>query len=334
MTERRITDGSIGFTPSMLSCVEAWSAALESAADQNPNIVVLVNDSVASSGLVRFSRRFPDRIINVGIAEQNLVSVAAGLAAAGKIAFVSSAASFLTGRALEQIKVDVAYARANVKLVGQSPGVSYGRLGPTHHAIEDISWISALPGIPVIAPVNPLETMSAVKWAAESPGAVYLRIPRTLYGDTPDEPAVFDFGRATTLQYGRDVTLVATGATAGLAVRAAQRLACDGLDCLVLCMSTVKPLDTETLLDAVGRTAGVITIEDGLVTGLGAAVAAEVVERKPTLVRRIGFRDCFGTVGSDEAILKDAGVDVDQIVIAARELCRYRSGFHEGSNSA
>lgn len=320
MAEHPALSSAEGLTRQPLSCVEAWSIALEAAAIRDQNVMVVVNDSISSAGLGAFLRRFPERVIDVGIAEQNLVSVAAGLSAAGKTVFVSSAASFLTGRALEQIKIDVAYAGANVKLIGQSPGVSYGPLGPTHHAIEDITWMSALPGVPVIAPSNPAETMSAVTWAASWPGCVYLRVPRKLYGDPATSPTAFNFGRATVLRAGRDVTLLATGATTGLAVTAAERLAIEGMDAQVLCMSTVKPLDTDQLLDAACRTAGVVTVEDGLVTGLGASVAAFLSERHPAPIRRIGFHDQFATIGSDDTILRRAGIGVSQIVAAARSL--------------
>lgn len=303
------------------TCVEAWSLAIESVVARDRNVVVLVNDSVGSAGLGEFSKRFPDRLVDVGIAEQNLVSVAAGLSRAGKVAFVSSAASFLTGRALEQIKIDVVYANADVKLIGQSPGVSYGLLGPTHHAIEDISWISALPGVPVIAPSSPAETMAAVMWAASWPGPVYLRIPRQLYGTPSALPMTFSYGQATELRAGGDVALVATGATTGLAVAAAERMAEGGVEAQVIAMSTVKPLDTVRLLHAATSTAGIVTVEDGMVTGLGASVAAFLSERRPTPVRRIGFRDRFASIGEAETALDRAGVTIDAIEDAARSLC-------------
>lgn len=307
------------------NCVQAWAAALETAAAGDPNLLVLVNDSLGSAGLEGFAERFPGRVIDVGIAEQNLVSVASGLSAAGKTVFVSSAASFLTGRALEQVKIDVAYAKANVKLVGQSPGVGYGSLGPTHHALEDLSWMSALPGLPVLAPATAEETASAVRWAAARPGCVYLRVPRRLYGTPLEDPAVFTFGRAALLRAGDDVTLVATGAATGLAVAASDRLALVGIAARVLCMSTVKPLDADRLLDAARRTAGLVTVEDALVTGLGAAVAAFLAEQHPAPVRRIGFRDRFAGFGSDAALMDRAGVTAERIAAAARSLCMRRT---------
>ncbi|MFG2543590.1 transketolase family protein [Streptomyces sp. NPDC048594] len=319
MAEPRAADGVGNYARKASSCREAWSLALESVAARDDRVVVLVNDSIGSAGLGRFVRRFPDRVVDVGIAEQNLVSVAAGLALAGRTVFVSSASSFLA-RALEQIKIDVAYAQADVKLVGQSPGVGYGPLGPTHHAIEDITWMSALPGLPVIAPSNPAETAAAVAWAASRPGCAYLRIPRKLYGTPVGSPDSFTYGQATTVRAGRDVTLVSAGATVGLALAAAEDLAVEGVDARVVAMSTVRPLDSERLLDAATTTAGIVTVEDGLVTGLGGAVAAFLSERCPSPVRRIGFRDAFAGVGDDHALLEQAGIGVAGIAAAARSL--------------
>jgi transketolase len=320
MGEPRAADGIGNSARESSSCLEAWSLALESVAARDGRVVVLVNDSIGSAGLGRFVRRFPDRVVDVGIAEQNLVSVAAGLALSGRKVFVSSASSFLTARALEQIKIDVAYAQADVKLIGQSPGVGYGPLGPTHHAIEDITWMSALPGLPVIAPSNPAETAAAVTWAASQPGCAYLRIPRKLYGTAVRSPDSFTFGRATTVRAGRDVTFVSAGATVGLALAAAEDLAAEGVDARVIAMSTVKPLDTEQLLDAAATTAGIVTVEDGLVTGRGGAVAAFLSERCPSPVRRIGFCDAFAGVGDDQALLEQAGIGATGIAAAARSI--------------
>lgn len=299
------------------TCLDGWSRALEQLAREDPSVLVVVNDSVSSSGLRGFADRHPERVINVGIAEQNLVSVAAGLAHAGKTVFASSAAAFLTGRALEQIKIDVAYARANVTLIGQSPGVGYGPLGITHHAIEDLAWMAALPGMPVIAPTTPEETRASVLWAGRRPGCAYIRVPRALYGDRLTEPSTFTFGAATVLRPGDDVTIVACGATAGLAVAAGDGLARRGVRARVLAMSTVKPLDETALLQALRDTAGIVTVEDGLVAGLGAAVAAFAAEHRPRPMRRIGFRDEFACLGTDEFALSRGGITVDDIVTAA-----------------
>jgi transketolase len=317
---------------SSTSCVEAWGHALVSVAAQRSDVVVVVNDSISSSGLATFAERFPDRLINVGIAEQNLVSVAAGLAFAGKTVFVSSAAAFLTGRALEQIKIDIAYAGANVKLVGQSPGVGYGDLGSTHHAIEDITWMTALPGMAVVAPCNPSEMASAVRWAASSPGCVYLRVPRRTYGAALCSPADFVLGQATVLRQGSDIALLATGAATGLAAEAGDALANLGVEAHVLSISTIKPLDEAAVLDAARTTGRLITIEDGLVCGFGSQVAAVTSERHPVTVRRMGLNDRFAPVGSDTFILEQMGVTVRGIQSVAMSLLG-RGGTWDGSDS-
>ena len=165
-------------SPETYDCRKAWATTLESLAVEDDRIVVVVNDSVGSSNLVGFRQKFPERTVNVGIAEQNMVGVGAGLANGGRIPFVSAAACFLTGRALEQLKADIAYAGFNVKLVGQSSGIAYGELGATHHSIEDFSWLRALKKITVIVPADPFETSEAVKWAAAHEGPVFLRLSR------------------------------------------------------------------------------------------------------------------------------------------------------------
>src|SRR5690625_3869753 len=199
--------------PTLYDCRESWAATIANVADHNPRVVVVVNDSVGSSKLGDFKTHFPDRTIDVGIAEQNMVGVGAGLANGGFIPFISAAGCFLTARALEQIKVDAAYSQYNVKLVGQSPGVAYGDLGPTHHSIEDLAWLRTLPGIVVVAPCDRRETEQAVRWAAQYEGPVYIRVPRMGVPDIHGEDYTFEPGRATTVHDGDDVTVIATGTT-------------------------------------------------------------------------------------------------------------------------
>src|SRR3954466_8954803 len=192
-------------------CRKAFAEELLALAREDERIVAVCNDSVGSSNLVQFGQEFPDRLINVGIAEQDLVGVGAGLANGGMIPFVSAAAPFLTGRALEQIKADVAYSRARVVLCGQSPGMAYGELGPTHHSIEDLSWLRAVADLPVVVPADPNETRAAVRWAATNGGPSYLRIGRHPVPSLSDEPGDFTLGVSTRLRDGDDVTVVAAG---------------------------------------------------------------------------------------------------------------------------
>src|SRR5918998_947877 len=204
-------------------CRNAYVATLAELAKTDHRIVGVVNDSVGSSKLDAFKKAFPDRLINVGIAEQDMVGVAAGLANGGRIPFVSAAASFLTARALEQIKADVAYSNRNVKLCGMSPGMAYGELGPTHHSIEDIAWLRAIDNMTVVVPADPIETAAAMRWAGGFVGPVYVRVSRMAVPEV--HPADYEFvpGRAITLRDGNDVTLISNGTVLWRAMGAAEQ---------------------------------------------------------------------------------------------------------------
>ena len=205
-------------------CRRAFADTLIALAREDERVVAVCNDSVGSSNLTMFKAEFPDRMINVGIAEQDLVGVAAGLANGGLIPFVSAAAPFLTARALEQIKVDVAYSQARVVLCGQSPGMAYGELGPTHHSIEDLSWLRAVAGLPVVVPADPAQTVQAVRWAAANLGPSYLRIPRFPVPDVTPPGSPFLPGQAIQLTDGNDITIIAAGTMVSRALQAAELL--------------------------------------------------------------------------------------------------------------
>ena len=226
----------------------------------------MVNDSVGSSNLKEFKRRFPDRLINVGIAEQNLVGVSAGLASAGKIPFTCGASCFLTGRALEQIKADLAYSRHNVKLCGMSSGMAYGELGPTHHSIEDLAWTRAIANLTVIVPADPVETAAAVRAAAAIDGPVFLRLSRMPVPAVAADAPTFEIGRAAPLRDGRDVTIIAAGVTVARALEAAALLAADGISAAVLNLSTIRPIDREAIAEA-ARRGPIVTVEEHTVYG-------------------------------------------------------------------
>lgn len=304
----------------LFDCRESWAATLADIARAEPRLVAVVNDSVGSSKLVDFQQEFPARTINVGIAEQTMVGVGAGLANAGLIPFVSAAGCFLTARAMEQIKADVAYSRYNVTLVGQSPGVAYGDLGPTHHSIEDFAWMRTLPGMTVLAPSDPLETEQAVRWAAGYDGPVYLRVARMKVPAVHSEDYRFAVGRAVTMREGSDVTVIATGTTVSRAIEAADRLAGQGISARVLSMPTIKPLDEEAVVRAARETAGIVTVEEALVTGLGGAVAEVVVRQAPVPMRFVGFQDSFAPTGSAEWLLDHYGINATGIAEAARSI--------------
>jgi transketolase len=301
-------------------CRDAYAATLAQLAEADSRIVAVVNDSVGSSKLGSFHKQFPDRVINVGIAEQDMVGVAAGLANGGKIPFVSAAACFLTARAMEQIKVDAAYSRHHVVLCGMSPGMAYGELGPTHHSIEDLAWLRTIPGLTVLVPSDPDETAQAVRWAAAHDGPVFIRVSRMGVPDVNPDGYEFIPGKAVTLRDGDDVTLVATGAVVSRALDAADLLAAEGVRARVLSMPTVKPLDDAALIAAARETAGIVTVEEALTTGLGGAVAEVVVREAPTRMRFVGVPDQFAPTGSVEWLLDHFGINAEGVSAAAREL--------------
>jgi transketolase len=301
-------------------CRDAYAATLIELAEADPRIVAVVNDSVGSSKLGGFQKRFPDRLINVGIAEQDMVGVGAGLANGGKIPFVSGAACFLTARAMEQIKVDAAYSRHHMVLCGMSPGMAYGELGPTHHSIEDLGWLRTIPGLTVLVPSDPTETAQAIRWAAGHDGPVFVRVSRMGVPDVNPEGYQLAPGRAVTLRDGDDVTIVATGTVVSRALDAADLLAARGVSARVLSMPSIKPLDDDAILAAARETRGIVTVEEALTTGLGGAVAELVVRHEPVRMRFVGVPDTFAPTGSVEWLLDHFGISADGVAAAAAEL--------------
>lgn len=302
-------------------CRSSYAATLADLARQDPNVVVIVNDSVGSSKLDSFVTEFPSQTVNVGIAEQNMVGVSAGLANGGKVPFVSAAGCFLTGRAMEQVKADLAYSNYHVVLCAQSPGVAYGPLGATHHSIEDVAWMRALPGMTVIVPADPAETEQAVRWAYTHDGPVYIRISRMSVPAVHPDDYVFRPGKAAILREGTDVTIAANGTVLHRALAAADLLAARGIEARVLSVASVKPLDGEAIVSAARETRGIVTVEEGLASGgLGGAVAELVSRTHPTLVASIGLPDTFAPTGSSGWILDHFGMNPDGIAAAAERL--------------
>ncbi|MCL1899714.1 MAG: transketolase family protein, partial [Promicromonosporaceae bacterium] len=239
-------------------CRDAWAATIEDLGASDERVVVVVNDSIGSSKLGGFQQKFPQRTVNVGIAEQNMVGVGNGLANGGKIPFVSAAGSFLSARATEQVKADIAYSQANVKLIAQSPGVAYGDLGPTHHSIEDFAWMRTLPGLTVVAPASPRETEQVIRWAATYDGPVYVRVARMGVPEVYDESYRFEPGKGAVLREGDDVALIATGVTVTRALEAAELLAADGVAARVISLPCIAPLDADLVLAAAPETKAVV----------------------------------------------------------------------------
>ncbi len=303
----------------LFDCRDAFTATLEQVAERDDRIVIVVNDSIGSSKLGGFRKRWPERTINVGIAEQNMVGVGSGLANGGKIPFVSAASCFLTARALEQIKADVAYSNANVKLVGQSPGVGYGELGPTHHSIEDMAWLRLLPNLAVIVPSDPWQTAQAVEAAAAHEGPVFLRITRFGVPKLPrPDNARFEIGKAETLREGTDVAIIGCGVMVTRALEAADRLAAGGVSARVVNMASIAPLD-EAAIRAAADLRAIVTVEEHSIRGgLGGAVAEVVAGYRPCPIRILGFPG-FAPTGSPKFLFEKFGLTSDGIEKAARE---------------
>jgi transketolase len=297
----------------------AFGRALVRFGESIPRLVVLDADLASSTQTRAFSERYPARFVQVGIAEGNMVGVAAGLALAGKIPVAASFACFLTGR-FEQIRVSVAYNRANVKLVGTHAGIGIGEDGYTQMATEDLALMRSLPNLTVVQPADGRETEQAVAWMLGHEGPVYLRLTRQKVADVTPPDRRFEVGRGVVLRDGGDLAIVATGAVVGPALEAAEMLARERVDAAVVNIHTIKPLDAELLREWAGRVGRFLTVEDhGVDGGLGSAVCETVAECVPALVHRHGVRT-FGESGTAEALYRKHGLDAPGIATRARAL--------------
>ena len=304
------------------SCRHAFTAALLKCARTDPSIVAVTSDAKGSVTLGDFEVALPDQFVETGIAEQNAVGISAGLALSGKRVFVCGPASFYSARSFEQVKNDVAYADANVKVIGVSGGVSYGALGSTHHSLHDIAAYRAVPNIAVILPSDRFQTRGVTEFLSTYDRPVYLRLGRAPVPDVYEEGAeCFAFGKAQTLRNGVDCTIVASGETVYHACEAARLLADAGIEATVLDMSCIKPLDVDALVEAADRTGAVVTVEEHSVHGgLGAAVAEVLVQHRPTQMRIRGFPDAFAVSGSSGELFAHYGIDAEGIARAVKEL--------------
>lgn len=306
-------------------CRVAFADTLDALAAADPRVAAVVNDAVGSTRLGAFAKKFPSRFINVGIAEQNMVGVGAGLANGGMVPFVCGASCFLTGRALEQIKADVAYSRTNVKLCGMSSGVAYGELGPTHHSIEDLAWTRAIANLAVVVPADSRETAQAVRAAAAYDGPVFLRLSRMPVPDVHPGSYEFRLGHAPVLRQGKDLAIIANGTMVCRALQAAEHLAADGISARVINMSTIRPLDREAVVAAAEQTGAIVTVEEHSTHGgLGGAVAEVVVSTCPVPMRILGFPGVFAPTGSIEFLFDHFGLNPDGIRTAALEVVANR----------
>ena len=300
---------------------EAYGNALAVVGAKNKNIVVLDADLSKSTKTNVFKEQFPDRFFNVGIAEQNLISVGAGLAAAGKIPFVSSFAMFATGRAFEQIRNAVCYPKLNVKVCATHAGITVGEDGATHQSLEDIACMRVLPNMTVVVPADEAETTSVIEWAANYQGPVYVRLGRAGVDDTT--PAGYQFvpGKSQTLVEGADLTIIACGALVGPAVEVAKELAQAGISARVINMASIKPIDKDAIVKAAQETGAILTAEEhNVLGGLGSAVAEVVVQEAPVPMAFVGVQDSFGESGTPKELMAKYGLTAKDIVAAAKKL--------------
>lgn len=308
------------------SNLDEFAATLLDLARRNRDILVLTSDSRGSGKLGPFSEALPDQLVEVGIAEQNLVGIAAGLASAGKKVFAVSPACFLTARSLEQIKNDVAYSDHPVKLIGISAGVSYGALGSTHHSLHDYAVLRTINNLTIVAPADNLETRQVIRLAANYPRPLYIRFGKQAMRPLHAEGTTLELGKAITLASGSDVTLIATGEPLAAAVQARDLLAAEGISCGVVSMHTLKPLDVETLLHVARTSGAVITVEEHSVYGgLGEACAAVLLEHGVHLPFKIvGLPDEPTVTGSQSEIFTHYGITPEGLANTARHLLQKR----------
>ncbi|QSV47263.1 transketolase family protein [Geobacter benzoatilyticus] len=305
----------------MIATRDAYGQTLAELGEENNSIVVLDADLSGSTKTSTFAKKFPERFFNMGIAEANMVGTAAGLAATGKIPFVSTFAIFAVGRAWEQVRQSVAYPGANVKIVATHGGVTVGEDGGSHQSVEDIAIMRAVPNMTVIVPADGPETSRAIRAAAAYKGPVYVRLGRNKVPTVTPEDVPFEIGKGVQLADGTDVTFVTTGLMTGQAVAAAEALKAEGVSARVVHLATVKPLDGEILLKAARETGAIVTAEEhSIVGGLGGAVAEFLGEHCPTPMKRVGLNDRFGTSGKAEELLKYFGLMPADLAEAAREI--------------
>lgn len=305
---------------------EAYGAALVELGRKNPDVVVLDADLAKSTKTAGFGKEFPARFFDMGIAEQNMIGTAAGLAAAGKVPFASSFAVFATGRVYDQVRNSIAYPRLNVKIAATHAGITVGEDGASHQMVEDIALMRALPNMTVFVPADAVETRAAVMAAAEMDGPVYIRLGRSGVPVLHDENNFkFEPGRAVTLRDGSDVTVVACGIMAAAALEAAEQLAGEGVSVRVLDVHTIKPLDVQAVVDAAKATGAVVTAEEhNIIGGLGSAVTEALAENHPVPVRRVGVQDTFGESGKPAELLEKYGLTPANIIQAVRTVSRGR----------
>lgn len=302
---------------------ESFGMAVTTLAETHPEIVVLDADLAEATKTVVFKKKYPERFIDCGIAECNMIGVAAGLATAGKVPFAASFAMFSAGRAFEQVRNSVGYPKLNVKIVGSHAGISVGEDGATHQCCEDIALMRTIPGMVVLNPSDHYEMLAAVEAALEHHGPVYIRLGRLAVEsfNDPDAGYRFELGKGITVRDGKDITIVATGLMVSEAKKAAEALQGNGINARVINIHTLKPLDRDIIVKAAKETGRLVTVEEhSIIGGLGEAVAGVLCEECPVPLTRIGVNDCFGHSGPAPALLKEFGLSAENIAETVKKV--------------
>lgn len=298
---------------------DAYGKALVELGQKNDKVIVFDADLAAATKTGMFKKEFPDRFIDCGIAESNMMGVAAGMATAGYTVFASSFAMFAAGRAFEQVRNTIGYPHLNVKIGATHAGISVGEDGASHQCCEDIALMRTIPGMTIINPADDIEARLAVMAAAEMDGPVYMRFGRLAVPRIFDENYKFEIGKGVYLKEGKDVTIIATGLMVERALQAAEKLAAEGIDAAVINMATIKPIDRDIIIDAAKKTGAIVTAEEhNVIGGLGEAVAAVVAETTPVPVLRVGVEDTFGKSGPALELLEIFGLNAENICAKAK----------------
>ena len=302
---------------------ESYGNALVELGKLHDDVVVLDADLAGATKTGMFKKAFPERFIDCGIAEGNMIGVAAGIATTGKVPFASTFAMFAAGRAFEQVRNSVGYPHLNVKIGATHGGISVGEDGATHQCCEDIALMRTIPGMTVIVPSDDIEAKAAVKAAAAMEGPVYMRFGRLAVPVINDEDYKFEIGKGKVLREGTDVAIIANGLCVAESLEAAKKLEAEGINAQVINMATVKPLDTELVLKAAKETGKVVTVEEhSVIGGLGSAVCDVLSEQLPTPVLKIGVNDVFGHSGPAVELIKEFGLDGDSIAAKVKEFVK------------
>ncbi|MCJ2533333.1 MAG: transketolase family protein [Candidatus Thermoplasmatota archaeon] len=300
-----------------------YGRALVELGKERGDVVVLDADLSSSTRTCDFASAFPERFFNCGIAEQNMIDTAAGLAASGKTVFVSTFAVFGTGRCYDQIRQSVAYPKLNIKIVASHAGITVGGDGASHQIIEDIALMRVLPNMAVIVPVDSNETYNVVKAVAKTKDPVYVRIGRADVPTVTDMDTPFEMNKANVMRDGKDVTLIGCGILVSKCLEAAEELAKHGIDARVINLHTIKPLDEKTVVKAARETGGVVTAEEhSVMMGMGSAVAMCLVENFHVPMKRVGIPDVFGESGACNELMEKYGLTIENIVEAAHDVMK------------